>query len=145
MAGIEISKFEPLFTIGLAAERLGISVMTLRMYEQRGLILPHRTESGRRHYSVHDLELVLCIREMINEEGLNIEGIRRLMALMPCWKWKKCSPADRDKCIAYTEQVAPCWSLEETACRRRDEDCRECRVYQELPECKSLKLMLHGK
>ena len=136
-----MSPYEPLFTIGVAAERLGISVMALRMYEQRGLILPHRSTTGRRFFSIHDLELVLCIREMINTEGLNIEGIRRLMALIPCWK--KCSAADRNQCDAFTKHIAPCWSLPRTPCRRRNEDCRACRVYRELSECRNLKAALY--
>jgi MerR family transcriptional regulator/heat shock protein HspR len=143
LSELKVSRHEPLITIGLAAERLGVSPMTLRMYEQRGLLLPHRRPSGRRYYSIHDLEIVLCIREMINGEGLNLEGIRRMMSLIPCWKMKPCTPAERKECVAYTDSIAPCWSLPETVCRRNGEDCRKCRVYRELPDCRGLKKMVN--
>lgn len=38
-----------------AARRLGVSVKTLRLYEQKGLLQPLRTEAGYRHYSPDDL------------------------------------------------------------------------------------------
>ena len=47
--------YEPVYTIGHAAQKLGVAVPTLRMYEQAGLILPFRTETKRRLYSRHDL------------------------------------------------------------------------------------------
>jgi len=139
---LKIDRYEPLLTIGLAAERLGVSPMSLRSYERRGLVLPHKKESGHRYYSIHDVEILLCVREMIQREGLNIEGIRRIMSLIPCWQWKGCSAEDREGCPAYTETTAPCWSLAGTPCRRRGEDCRSCRVYREMPDCRELKAMV---
>jgi len=139
---LKIDRYEPLFTIGLAAERLGISTMSLRSYESRGLVVPHKKESGHRFYSIHDLEILLCIREMLGKEGLNIEGVRRIMSLVPCWKWKKCSPVERDSCPAFVDSGAPCWSIPETPCRQRGEDCRSCRVYREMPDCRELKMMI---
>ena len=142
MPKFKISRYEPLLTIGLAAERLGITPMSLRSYESRGLVIPHRKESGHRYYSIHDLELLLCVREMIRRERINIEGIRRIMSLVPCWKWKGCDDADREACPAFKGAEAPCWSIEDTPCRANDEDCRSCRVYRELPDCGELKAMV---
>ncbi len=144
MEKITVSRYEPLFTIGLAAERVGVSPMTLRMYEQKGLILPYKTASGRRQFSIHDLEIVLCVREMIGRHGLNIEGIRRIMSLIPCWKVKKCSSAEKRSCPAFTNGGGPCWSLTDSICSRKGEECRECRVYRELPECSNLRKMVAG-
>ncbi len=39
-----------------AARRLGISVKALRLYEQRGLLAPVRSDAGWRAYGPHDLE-----------------------------------------------------------------------------------------
>jgi MerR family transcriptional regulator/heat shock protein HspR len=142
MAKLALSSYEPIFSIGRAAERLGTAASTLRMYEQRGLVIPAKSPSGRRTYSVHDLELLLCVREMIADEGLNIQGIRRLMALIPCWKWKKCTAGERRDCRAYTEASAPCWTLEDAPCRQNGDDCRDCRVYRDLSDCRSLKKLL---
>jgi predicted site-specific integrase-resolvase len=37
---MKILDYEPIYTIGPAAQKLGISVPTLRLYEKEGLIIP---------------------------------------------------------------------------------------------------------
>lgn len=50
---------EPSFTIGDAAERAGLAVETLRVWERRhGVPAPSRNESGHRRYSTADIELL---------------------------------------------------------------------------------------
>jgi len=44
---MEIDYTEPAFTIGIVAQKLGISVPTVRMYEKAGLIIPFRTTTER--------------------------------------------------------------------------------------------------
>ena len=94
----QIINTDPIYAIGIAAKKVGVSVHLLRVYEREGLILTERTETGRRFYSDLELVKINCIRRMINEYGLNFAGIRRLLALLPCWKililsqnrlWKK--------------------------------------------------------
>jgi hypothetical protein len=34
---------QPVYTIGIVAKLLGISIPTLRMYEREGLIIPHKS------------------------------------------------------------------------------------------------------
>ena len=70
---------------------LNTSVHTLRMYEREGLIIPFRKTSNQRLYSDQDLERVQCIQRTINEDKINIEGMRRVLALLPCWSIIKCS------------------------------------------------------
>ena len=81
---IELNIYDPVLTIGIVAEKLNVAVQTVRLYEQEGLILPHKTDSGRRMYSMHDLERLRCIRKMITEHGLNLNGIKRIMSMIPC-------------------------------------------------------------
>jgi MerR family transcriptional regulator/heat shock protein HspR len=145
MKKIEISRYEPLFSAGLAAEKVGISVMTLRMYEQRGLIIPYRSDTGRRFFSIHDLECVLCIRNLIQTHGLNIEGIKRLIGLNTCWKLNECSEDDMEQCVAQCKAIAPCWSYPETPCHTSPAECRECKVYRSLLECNNLKKLIEGE
>lgn len=45
------SQDTPLYPIGTAARMLGVSVHTLRMYERKGLIIPHHAESNQRLYT----------------------------------------------------------------------------------------------
>ena len=126
---IEIDDNEPVFTIGVAAKKLGVAVPTLRMYEKAGLIIPYRNETGRRLYSFTDLNRVNYIKRSIKSEGLNLEGIRRLMAILPCWELKPCSIEMRRKCPAYDECKIICWMFPDTACKDDQRGCRSCPVY----------------
>ena len=128
---IEIDDNEPVFTIGVAAKKLGVAVPTLRMYEKAGLIIPYRNETGRRLYSFTDLNRVNYIKRSIKLEGLNLEGIRRLMALLPCWELKPCSNELRQKCPAYNECKIICWMFPNTACKDEQRCCRSCSVYHQ--------------
>jgi MerR family transcriptional regulator/heat shock protein HspR len=113
----------------MASIRLGLSFSALRMYEGEGLLLPYRTSTGRRIYSLADLEWVDCIRNAIKERGLNIEGIREILSLIPCWDIYQCSAEVRESCEGYLSSLKPCWSLTKKACSRGAQDCRACDVY----------------
>ncbi len=132
----------PVYTIGMMAKKVGVAVQTLRMYEQAGLILPVKTPAGRRMYSTADLRLVQCIRRLIKEKRLNLEGIRRLLSLVPCWEIKPCTPEERKQCAAYRENNTPCWALKETACRQQNINCRLCPVYNWASYCDRVKSLL---
>jgi MerR family transcriptional regulator/heat shock protein HspR len=117
----------PVYTIGTAAELLGVHPRTLRLYEEGGLIRPAR-KNNRRFYSASDLQWLNCVRYLIHEKGLNQEGMRRLLALIPCWEIGGCSPETRAGCAARTDRSTPCWDL---ARREGDESkrCYDCEVY----------------
>lgn len=68
------------YVISVAAELAGMHPQTLRIYERRGLVNPARTDGGNRRYSDEDIEILLRISELTNE-GMNLEGIRRVMRL----------------------------------------------------------------
>ena len=74
-----LDKGRPVYTIGTAAEILGVHPRTLRLYEDGGLLRPAR-KNNRRFYSTNDLQWIGCIRYLIHEKGLNQEGLRRLLA-----------------------------------------------------------------
>jgi MerR family transcriptional regulator/heat shock protein HspR len=69
-----------LFLIGIAAELAGMHPQTLRVYERRGLITPQRTARNTRVYSEADVTLLRRIQEL-SEEGLNLAGVERVLAL----------------------------------------------------------------
>ena len=125
---------EPVYTIGLAAEKLGVAVPTLRMYEAAGLILPHRTKTQRRLYSRNDIKRLQVIIDMIRKHRLNIESIRYLFSLTPCWKMVDCKPEVRNACPAYTQSSTPCWLMEGACSRSENIDCRDCEVYLACPK-----------
>ncbi len=76
----ESKREEAVYVISVAAELAGVHPQTLRIYERRGLIQPYRTPGGTRRYSRADLERLALIQEL-TEEGLNLEGVRRVLEL----------------------------------------------------------------
>ena len=68
------------FAISVAAGMVSMQVQNLRVYERHGLVRPSRTEGGTRIYSEDDIETLHRIRELLGE-GLNLAGIRKVMAL----------------------------------------------------------------
>jgi len=69
-----------LYVISVAAELAGVHPQTLRIYERKGLVDPARTGGGSRRYSDRDIARLRRISEL-TAEGLNLEGVRRVMAL----------------------------------------------------------------
>jgi len=140
----EIDRFEPVFTIGTVARMIEVAVQTIRLYEQEGLIMPFKTETGRRMYSLHDLERLKCIRKLLTQDGLNISGIKRLMSLIPCWEFKGGLDEDCKQCPAYYETIGPCWSLKQVGNKCVGQDCRQCTVYRMNISCEKMKAVLFG-
>jgi len=70
----------PIFAIAAAAELADMHPQTLRQYDRLGLVSPTRTAGQSRRYSMRD---VLQLREIarLSAEGLNLEGIRRILDL----------------------------------------------------------------
>jgi MerR family transcriptional regulator/heat shock protein HspR len=68
------------FVISVAAELAGMHPQTLRIYERKGLLEPFRTPGGTRRYSQDDIERLQLIQELTSQ-GLNLEGVRRVLAL----------------------------------------------------------------
>lgn len=134
---------EPVYTIGAAADLVGLSVQMLRLYEAEGLILPYKKASSHRLYSEADIERIRCIRQMINEEKISIVGIKRLLALIPCWAIKNCLKENRESCKAFTDHTQPCWLQKETSNGCENSDCRLCPVYLKVSNCASLKQILN--
>ena len=70
----------PMFAIAIAAELAGMHPQTLRQYDRLGLVSPTRTAGQSRRYSMRN---VVQLREIarLSGEGLNLEGIRRILEL----------------------------------------------------------------
>jgi MerR family transcriptional regulator/heat shock protein HspR len=74
------SRHQAVYVISVAAELAGMHPQTLRIYERRGLVQPARTDGGNRRYSDYDIDILRRISELA-DEGMNLEGIRRVMQL----------------------------------------------------------------
>jgi MerR family transcriptional regulator/heat shock protein HspR len=77
---MDIDENSPLFAIAIAAELSGMHPQTLRQYDRLGMVSPRRTAGQSRRYTMRD---VVQLREIarLSAEGLNLEGIRRILEL----------------------------------------------------------------
>src|ERR1700694_5795725 len=78
---IDVAHDRGVFMISVAAELADMHPQTLRMYEARGLIEPHRSPKGTRLYSHEDVQRLRRIQEMTAQLGLNLAGVERVLAL----------------------------------------------------------------
>ena len=71
-----------LLQIGEAAERVGLSLRTVRYWEEMGLVVPTaRSNGGFRLYSEDDLQRLLVVKRMKPLE-LTLEEMRELLELL---------------------------------------------------------------
>jgi MerR family transcriptional regulator/heat shock protein HspR len=130
----------PVYTLGITESLSGIPVHSIRQYIDKGLIIPFKKESDRNLFSQVDILRLKYIHKLLNDYGLNIAGIRTLLALIPCWAIRKCSSGDRAKCKAYQHDSYPCWEASEKGPVCKNTSCRECDVYrivENYPDIKS--------
>lgn len=76
----ELDTNRALFPISVAAEVTGVNPQMLRVYEQRGLLEPQRTEGGTRRYSGRELDRIGEITTLL-EAGLNLAGVEHVFRL----------------------------------------------------------------
>ncbi|QGH33021.1 MerR family transcriptional regulator [Gracilibacillus salitolerans] len=66
------------FPISVVKELTKLSGRQIRYYEEQGLISPARNEGNRRIFSLHDIERLKRIKELI-DQGINIAGIKAML------------------------------------------------------------------
>ncbi len=72
---------DELLFISMAAQMLGMHPQTLRKYERLGLIRPARTIGSMRLYSRDELERLRLIKHLVDEAGVNLAGVQRLLSI----------------------------------------------------------------
>lgn len=112
----------PLYPIRIVSELIGTSEQTLRLYEKHGLIVPSRRNTHR-YYSDNDIQWLLCLRELIHDKKISIEGIKKLLSYAQCCDINKCSSDRRQRCTVYRSKVED-GELSKIACNR--ETCKVC-------------------
>ena len=70
-----------LYFISVAARMLGMHPQTLRKYERLGLVQPTRTIGSMRLYSREELERIKLIKRLVDEGGINLAGVQRLLSI----------------------------------------------------------------
>lgn len=71
---------EELIFISMAARMLEMHPQTLRKYERLGLVRPSRTMGSMRLYSHEEIERLRFIKHLVDEEGVNLAGVQRLLS-----------------------------------------------------------------
>lgn len=69
----------PIFTVSVAASLAGMHPQTLRGYDRMGLVVPRRAKGRGRRYSPRDVSRLRLIQHLSQEEGINLNGIRRII------------------------------------------------------------------
>ena len=72
---------QDLIFISVAAKMLGMHPQTLRKYERLGLVQPTRTIGSMRLYSRGELERLKLIKRLVDEAGINLAGVQRLLSI----------------------------------------------------------------
>lgn len=72
---------DDLYFISMAARMLGMHPQTLRKYERLGLVQPTRTIGSMRLYSRDELERLRVIKRLVDDGGINLAGVQRLLSI----------------------------------------------------------------
>jgi len=67
--------------ISSAAALLEMHPQTLRKYERLGLVQPLRTLGSMRVYRRDELERLRLIKSLVDDAGINLAGVRRLLSI----------------------------------------------------------------
>jgi DNA-binding transcriptional MerR regulator len=79
-ASIHLDK--PIYTLSVASEIHETHPRTLMMYEHLNMIKPKRTVTNRRRYSQRDLMKLQAIQTLTRKHGVNLAGVRYILALL---------------------------------------------------------------
>ena len=133
---LNIESSRPLYSIGVAAEILGISARMLREYEKAGLIKPARI-GGKRNYSNNDLHFIMNIKFYLEDVGMTITALKVFYLSAPCWQIKQCG---QKNCPAYHNCDVKCWEVIKghDSCDART--CKGCPIYLVYKNNKGLKI-----
>jgi MerR family transcriptional regulator/heat shock protein HspR len=77
---VNVADRRAVYIISVAAELAGVHPQTLRIYERKGLVRPHRTSGNTRRYSEADIDRLRRIQRL-TQEGVNLAGAKLIMAL----------------------------------------------------------------
>lgn len=77
---VDLAADRGLFSISVTSELTEVNPQMLRVYEQKGLVSPYRTQGGTRRYSGQDLDRIREITTLL-AAGLNLAGVEHVLRL----------------------------------------------------------------
>jgi len=81
VASVDHASDAKVLIISVAARLAGMHPQTLRQYDRLGLVSPARTPGGGRRYSERDVVLLREIQRLSQDDGVSLEGVRRIIDL----------------------------------------------------------------
>lgn len=123
---------QPLYPIGVVSSLLDVHPETLRIWERNGLVKPSR-RNGQRLYSNNDLLRLKYIHYLVKDKGLNMAGVKEVVALYPCWYRDDC-PGGGARNTDDPSSGRPCWKHEGTYCitvADKADLCAQCDLCQQ--------------
>lgn len=96
---------KPIYTLSVASEILETHPRTLMMYEHLNMIKPKRTVTNRRRYSQRDLMKLQAIQTLTRKHGVNLAGVRYILALLKTLQENRLEPPEalKDLDVAQLE------------------------------------------
>jgi MerR family transcriptional regulator, heat shock protein HspR len=77
----ELTDDTPVYVISVAAQLSGLHPQTLRAYDRLGLVSPGRSAGRGRRYSLRDILSLREVQRLSQEEGVNLNGVKRILEL----------------------------------------------------------------
>jgi MerR family transcriptional regulator/heat shock protein HspR len=77
----ELTDDTPVYVISVAAQLSGLHPQTLRTYDRLGLVSPGRAAGKGRRYSLRDILILREVQRLSQEDGVNLQGIKRILEL----------------------------------------------------------------
>jgi MerR family transcriptional regulator/heat shock protein HspR len=96
----------PRYFISIAAELASVHPRTLRIYEEEGLLCPHR-RNNLRLYSEADIQRVRIIRFLTRRQGVNLAGVKVILQLEALGKIRVYDLFDGSDVERYVEEGEP--------------------------------------
>ena len=104
---------DDLYLISVAARMLGMHPQTLRKYERLGLVQPNRSVGSMRLYSRGELDRLKAIKRLVDDAGINLAGVQRLLAvaevverIRPLMRDEPLSPREARRLTQEIDQLA---------------------------------------
>ena len=77
------------YVISVAAKMARMHPQTLRKYERYGVVIPNRTSGDQRLYSDMDVKRLLVTKQLMDDFGLNLNGVSlvlKILDVLNFWK-----------------------------------------------------------
>jgi MerR family transcriptional regulator/heat shock protein HspR len=78
---IQISQDEPVYVISVVSKLVDLPVWTLRQLDKAGIVCPKRIGKKSRLYSLRDIRKLEYIHYLMEEKGINLNGVKMILEL----------------------------------------------------------------